>query len=469
MKEKGRILIVDDDNYVMLSIRILLEQHYTDVRGINNPIQIESALAENHYDVIVLDMNFKAGETSGKDGLSYLKLIKSLSPDTSVVLITAYAEINLAVEAIKEGAFDFLVKPWQNEKLITTISAAFQLNRSAKKIEQLTSKQTVLNSMLNAPFSEIIGESEAIQSVLRQIEKVASTDANVLITGANGTGKELVARAIFQNSRRREEPFVEVNCAAIPEELIESELFGHEKGAFTGATEKRIGKFEQADGGTLFLDEICDMSLSTQARVLRVLQEQRFHRVGGTENIEVDVRIIAATNIPPQEAIKEGRFREDLYYRLNVIPIDMPPLRERQQDIPHLMDHFLRETSRENEIAVKKFAEQALSLLVGYDWPGNVRELKNVVERLSIMSEEDEITEEVVRQHLKDETRPGGPVPLAGDLKKAREEFERNYIIEALKQHENNVSKAARFLGLERTNLHRKIKSLGIELERIKE
>jgi DNA-binding NtrC family response regulator len=396
-----------------------------------------------------------------EDGLVVLDKIKEEYPALPVLMISGHATIETAVQATKKGAVDFLEKPLSLDGILEKISDILQAGD--KKNGKGKEKQIKLE------FDEIIGQSEEILLVKRSIAQAAGTNARVFIFGENGTGKELVARAIFQNSRRREEPFVEVNCAAIPEELIESELFGHEKGAFTGATEKRIGKFEQADGGTLFLDEICDMSLSTQARVLRVLQEQRFHRVGGTENIEVDVRIIAATNIPPQEAIKEGRFREDLYYRLNVIPIDMPPLRERQNDIPHLMDHFLRETSRENGIALKKFAEQALSLLLGYDWPGNVRELKNVVERLSIMSEEDEITDEVVRQHLKDETRPGGPVPLAGDLKKAREEFERNYIIEALKQHENNVSKAARFLGLERTNLHRKIKSLGIELERIKE
>ena len=451
-----KIYVVDDDKNIRASVRDILEDEDYEVEDFASGRSMLKALKKERPSLVLLDV------WMGKeDGLVVLDKIKEEYPALPVLMISGHATIETAVQATKKGAVDFLEKPLSLDGILEKISDILQTGD--KKNGKGKEKQIKLE------FDEIIGQSEEILLVKRSIAQAAGTNARVFIFGENGTGKELVARAIFQNSRRREEPFVEVNCAAIPEELIESELFGHEKGAFTGATEKRIGKFEQADGGTLFLDEICDMSLSTQARVLRVLQEQRFHRVGGTENIEVDVRIIAATNIPPQEAIKEGRFREDLYYRLNVIPIDMPPLRERQQDIPHLMDHFLRETSRENEIAVKKFAEQALSLLVGYDWPGNVRELKNVVERLSIMSEEDEITEEVVRQHLKDETRPGGPVPLAGDLKKAREEFERNYIIEALKQHENNVSKAARFLGLERTNLHRKIKSLGIELERIKE
>ena len=252
--------------------------------------------------------------------------------------------------------------------------------------------------------------------------------------------------------------------------MIESELFGHEKGAFTGATEMRIGKFEQAHGATLFLDEICDMSLATQARVLRALQEQRFARVGGAENIEVDVRIIAATNIPPQEAIEEGRFREDLYYRLNVIPITIPPLRERRKDIPLILDHFLRTFAAENQMEIKKFTPGALEALVDYPWPGNVRELKNVVERLSIMTAEDEITEEVVTHHLSDSRNlpsQAENVRLTGDLRKARENFERAYIIEALRKHEKNVSRAARFLGIERTNLHRKMKSLGIEHDEI--
>ena len=283
MKEKGRILIVDDDNYVMLSIRIMLEQHYEDVRGINNPLQIESALDENHYDVVILDMNFSAGETSGKDGLNYLKQIKALSPSTSVVFITAYGEINLAVDAIKEGAFDFIVKPWQNEKLLTTVSAAFQLNRSAKKIETLTSKQTILNSMLDAPFADIIGESEAIKQVFAQIEKVASTDANVLITGENGTGKELVARAIHRASQRSDEVFVSVDMGAITETLFESELFGHKKGAFTDAKNDRIGKFEAANGGTIFLDEIGNLITPLQAKLLRVIQDQKVTPVGSND------------------------------------------------------------------------------------------------------------------------------------------------------------------------------------------
>ncbi len=450
-----KIYIVDDDKNIRSSLRDILEDEDFEVEDFASGRTMLKALEKERPSLILLDV------WMGKeDGLTILDRIKDEYPALPVLMISGHATIEAAVQATKKGAVDFLEKPLSLDAILEKIADILHIDE----------KKNGKSKEIKLEFDEIIGESEEILIVKRAIAQAAGTNARVFIFGENGTGKELVARAIFQNSRRNNAPFIEVNCAAIPEELIESELFGHEKGAFTGATEKRIGKFEQANNGTLFLDEICDMSLSTQARVLRVLQEQRFTRVGGTENIEVDVRVIAATNIPPQEAIREGRFREDLYYRLNVIPIDMPALRERQQDVPLLMDYFLRETSRENEIPLKKFSEIALSLLVAYSWPGNVRELKNVVERLSIMSEENEITEDVVRQHLKDEnTRMGSVVPLAGDLKKAREEFERNYIIEALKQHEGNVSKAARFLGLERTNLHRKIKSLGIELERIKD
>ncbi|MBI3395866.1 MAG: sigma-54-dependent Fis family transcriptional regulator, partial [Spirochaetia bacterium] len=318
-------------------------------------------------------------------------------------------------------------------------------------------------------FDDLIGTSPQILEVKQAIAQAAGTNARVFIYGENGTGKELVARAIYQNSRRSQGAFVEVNCAAIPEELIESELFGHEKGSFTGAHDRKIGRFEQANGGTLFLDEIFDMSLATQSRVLRVLQEQRFTRVGGADNIEVDVRVIAATNIDPEAAIREGRFREDLYYRLNVIPITMPPLRDRITDIPLLIDHFMRETIKQNELPARRFTVQSVEFLTNYGWPGNVRELKNVVERLCIMATEEEITQETVITHLKDPRNKHvvDTMPASGDFKRAKEEFERNYIIQALRQHDGNVSRAAKFLGIERTNLHRKIKSLGIDVEKL--
>lgn len=451
MKENGRILIVDDDNYVMLSIRILLEQHYTDVRGINNPLQIESALSENHYDVVILDMNFKAGETGGQDGLNYLKLVKELSPTTSVVFITAYGEINLAVEAIKEGAFDFLVKPWQNEKLLTTISAAFQLNRSAKKIQQLTSKQSVLNSMLHAPFAEIIGESEVIKDVLRQIEKVAQTDANVLITGENGTGKELVARAIHRASHRVDEVFVSVDMGAITETLFESELFGHKKGAFTDAKNDRVGKFAAANGGTIFLDEIGNLITPLQAKLLRVIQDSKVVPVGSNDAQDIDARLICATNANLPEMVKSDHFRQDLLFRINTIEIKLPALRDRTDDIPLLAEHFLNTYKVKYAKKGLFVPDYVLKKLCKYDWPGNIRELQHAIERAVIMSDGKQL-------HVGDfslaETNTSEEQPFDSlNL----DELERWAIQASIRKHQGNVSNAAQELGLSRGAMYRRM------------
>ena len=451
MKEPGRILIVDDDNYVMLSIRILLEQHYQDVRGINNPLQIESALSENHYDVIVLDMNFKAGETGGQDGLNYLRLIKERSSSTSVVFITAYGEINLAVEAIKEGAFDFLVKPWQNEKLLTTIAAAFQLNRSAKKIEQLTSRQTVINSIMNAPFADIIGESEAIKSVLRQIEKVAQTNANVLITGENGTGKELVARAIHRSSARHDEVFLNVDMGAITETLFESELFGHKKGAFTDAKTDRIGKFEAANGGSLFLDEIGNLSLPLQAKLLRVIQDRQVVPVGANAPVDIDARLICATNANLPKMVSEETFRQDLLFRINTIEIKLPPLRERIEDVPLLAEHFLDVFKTKYDKKGLFVPDYVLKKLTKYGWPGNIRELQHTIERAVIMSNGKQLQV--------------GDLSLSSINEVSDQQFEsfnldtlEKWAIEmAIKKHQGNVSHAAQELGLSRGALYRRM------------
>jgi two-component system nitrogen regulation response regulator NtrX len=313
-------------------------------------------------------------------------------------------------------------------------------------------------------YDEILGESLGIKKVKFAISQAASTNARVFIFGENGTGKELVAQAIYKNSKRRDQNFIEINCAAIPEELIESELFGHEKGSFTGAIEKKIGRFELANQGTIFLDEICDMSLATQAKVLRVLQEQRFERVGGTETLSVDVRVIAATNIPVEDAIKDGKFREDLYYRLNVIPINLPPLRERKEDIPLLVEHYLRLSFIENNLKSKILDGDALQILENHYWPGNIRELRNVIERLSIMVPGDHITSNDVKESLVG-FKKANEMIAKGDLKSAKDEFERQYISKTLQNCEGNVSKASKILGIERTHLYRKIKSLNIPIE----
>ncbi|HXK66052.1 MAG TPA: sigma-54 dependent transcriptional regulator, partial [Spirochaetota bacterium] len=314
---------------------------------------------------------------------------------------------------------------------------------------------------------EMIGNSPPMQEVKRIIDTAASTNARVFITGENGTGKELVARAIYRKSKRSDKPFVKVNCAAIPDELIESELFGHEKGSFTGAVARRLGKFELADKGTIFLDEICDMSPSAQAKVLRVLQEQQFERVGGNEVITVDVRVIAATNVDVKEAIEQGRFREDLYYRLNVIPIYVPPLSERREDIPLLVDYFLEKFAREHGLGVKQMNDSAMEFLVNYSWPGNVRELKNVIERLTIMVPSEVIQVQDVTKHIESYDYEDTIAKETSSLKKAREQFEKDYIIKALKQYDKNISATAKALGIERTNLHRKIRQYHINIDRL--
>jgi len=451
MKDKARILIVDDDNYVMLSIRILLEQHYTDVRGINNPQQIESAFSENHYDVVILDMNFKAGETEGKDGLRFLKLIKDLSPNTSVIFITAYGEIDLAIEAIKEGAFDFLVKPWQNEKLLSTVAAAFRLNQSFKEIQQLTSKQKVLNSILDAPFSDIIGESAAIKSVLTQIEKVAGTDANVLITGENGTGKELVARAIHRSSQRSEEVFLNVDMGAITETLFESELFGHVKGSFTDAKTDRVGKFEAANGGSLFLDELGNLSLPLQAKLLRVIQDQQVIPVGANEARDYDARIICATNSNLPKMVNDGTFRQDLLFRINTIEIRLPSLRERLEDIPLLADHFLNKFKTKYGKKGLFIPDSIYKKLAKYDWPGNIRELQHTLERAVIMSDGKQLQVGDLSLGNTNEADSGEITSLN------LEDLEKWAIETSIKKHQGNISNAAAELGLSRGAMYRRM------------
>lgn len=451
MKEKGKILIVDDDNYVMLSIRILLEQHYEDVRGINSPLQIETALSENYYDVVVLDMNFKAGETSGNDGLKYLKLIKTKSPNTSVVFITAYGEINLAVGAIKQGAFDFIVKPWQNEKLLTTVNAAYQLNQSARKVAALQSKQVVLKSMLDAPFSEIIGESEAIQKVFEQIEKVAKTDANVLITGENGTGKELVAHAIHKASMRSKEVFLSVDMGAITATLFESELFGHKKGAFTDANSDRLGKFEAAEDGSIFLDEIGNLLPALQAKLLRVIQDHKVTPVGSNESRDINVRLICATNSNLPQMVKEDKFRQDLLFRINTIEIQLPPLRERNQDIVVLASHFLEQYKKKYNKTGLFVPDYVLTKLNKYDWPGNIRELQHAIERAVIMSDGKQL-------HVSDFNLMATNVASGSNFESLNlEEIEKWAIETAIKKHQGNVSNAAIELGLSRGAIYRRM------------
>ncbi|TGL57403.1 sigma-54-dependent Fis family transcriptional regulator [Leptospira ognonensis] len=450
---KKLIYILDDEKEIRKSLRAILEDENYEVEDFSNGKSLLKALSKDRPALILLDV-----WVGKEDGLVILDECKKIYPTLPLVMISGHATIELAVNATKKGAIDFLEKPLSISKVIETIESALQ--KSIDNSEEIPP--------FKLEYDDILGVSQGIKKVKFSIYQAAQTNARVFIYGENGTGKELVAKAIFQNSKRREFPYVEINCAAIPEDLIESELFGYEKGAFTGAAERKIGKFEQAHAGTLFLDEICDMSLSTQAKVLRVLQEQRFERIGGNESITVDVRVIAATNISVEDAIKEGKFREDLYYRLNVIPIELPPLRERKQDIPILVEHYLKKSILDNELTTKTIERDALDLLTSHFWPGNIRELRNILERLSILVHGDVIRGKDVKDTLQG-FKKANEMAERGDLKHAKDEFERQYIIKTLQNFDGNVSRASKALGIERTHLYRKLKSLNIQVDQVNE
>jgi two-component system nitrogen regulation response regulator NtrX len=452
------ILIVDDEKNIRSVLEGILKDEGYRVRTAPTGEEMLRQVAQASPDLVILDVWLP-----GMDGLQALEEMKQQYPDLPVIMISGHSTVEAAVKATKLGAYDFIEKPLSLEKTILAVQNA--LDRRRLEQENLALRRTLEERY------EIVGECPAIQSLRTQIQSAAPSHGRVLIRGESGTGKELIARAIHRQSLRADSPFVEVNCAAIPDELIESELFGHEKGAFTGATTKRRGKFELADEGTIFLDEVGDMSLKTQAKVLRVLQEQTLERVGGSETLTVDVRVIAASNKALEEEIQKGSFREDLFYRLNVIPFEVPPLRERKEDIPLLASHFLRLFSREYGKQERKLSPEAMDLLIQYPWPGNVRELRNVMERLVIMVPQETIRPADLALSLRTRTGPTPEAPDAilewdGSLRDARERFEREYILRRLREANWNVTRAAERLGLERSNLHRKIKAYGIELPR---
>ncbi len=476
---KHTVLVVDDEQAIRASLKDLLEDEGYAVEPVDSG---EACLAllqpdsGHSIDAVLLDIWLPK-----LDGIAVLKAIKQAQPALPVIMLSGHANIDTAVTATKFGAYHFVEKPFSEETLLLTLSHA--LRESQLEKENLQLKQNARRSK-----HDIVGQSQAFQKLMEQIERAAASDAWVLIYGENGTGKESVAHLIHEKSRRKEGPFVEVNCAAIPEELIESELFGHEKGAFTGAGSRKIGKFDQASGGTLFLDEIGDMSFKVQAKILRVLQEQRFERVGGNKTIEVDVRVIAASNKKLEEEIAAGNFREDLYYRLNVLPLEVPPLRKREGDVRLLVPFFLEFFSAAHGDKAKTIAPQALETLEQHDWPGNIRELKNMVERLVIMSPGEQITQDdmppallraVGRQEAAGAENagpgsagPGSAVPgsagqsvlgFGSNYKDAKDAFERAFLQAQLERHNWNVSKTAEVIKLERSNLHKKIKQFHIE------
>ena len=383
----GRVLAVDDNEDILFALKLLLKQHVELITTVNEPEQIPKLLADEDYDVILLDMNFTKDAISGQEGFDWLAKIMELDPDAVVCFITAYGDAEKAVKAIKAGATDFILKPWQNEKLLATISSSIKLRRSRMEAKGLKSRQQEISAVYDQPFHEFIGDSAEMQKVFITIKKVAATDANVLILGENGTGKELVARALHRNSVRKDEVFISVDLGSIAETLFESELFGHEKGAFTDANKMKQGRFEIAHGGTLFLDEIGNLSLPMQTKLLTVIERREVTRVGSTKPIPVNVRLICATNIDIHDMVNDNNFRQDLLYRINTVEIDLPPLRERTGDIPHLVEHFLKIYSKKYKKSIRGINLEALKTLNQYQWPGNVRELQHAIERAIIMSE----------------------------------------------------------------------------------
>jgi two-component system nitrogen regulation response regulator NtrX len=471
------VLVVDDEGSIRQSLKGALNDEGFRVTLAGSVTEALEQVRQSRPDVVLLDIWMP-----GVDGLEGLKQIRTEVPDQIVIMMSGHGNIETAVRATKLGAFDFIEKPLSLERLLVLLQNATGMAELARENQALR-----LQVQKSQSF---IAESPTMRAIQEKIRRVAPTTGSVLLTGENGTGKEVVAQQIHALSVRFNKPFVEVNCAAIPEELIESELFGHERGAFTGATQLRRGKFDLAHKGTLFLDEIGDMSLKTQAKILRILQEQKFERVGGSQTISVDVRIVAATNKDLKFEIQKGLFREDLFYRLNVIPFHLPPLRERKQDIAPLVSHFMKELSSLHGRKARAVHPQAFEVFTSYPWPGNVRELRNLIERMVILTPESEegydITPAVVLDHLNDERLSGvfsagsepeyAPLPPASvreastegvntarNLRDARSDFEREYILRTLKEHQWNISRSAQVLGIERSHLHRKMKAFGIE------
>jgi DNA-binding NtrC family response regulator len=456
MKTKtGKILVFDDNDYILKTIRQLLKYECESVTTIKNPNQIHSELLKEPYDVVLLDMNFKAGVNTGNEGLFWLNEILKIDKNAVVIMITAYGDIELAVKAIKNGATDFITKPWDAEKFITTVLNAINISRSKLKNEILETRQEQLNKDINKPFENFIGSSDKMKEVFSIIEKVSITDANILILGENGTGKELIAREIHKRSERAKEIFMTVDIASMSESIIESELFGYVKGAFTDAKEDRIGRLESASEGTLFLDEIGNLPLSIQSKLLTVLQNRKIYRVGSSKEIPIDVRLICATNNNIEELIEQGQFREDLYYRINTIQIESPALRERKNDIIELAQFYLNKFADKYNKGALTISKEAQNELLNYSWNGNVRELIHTVEKAVILSDKNVLESDDF--YLKQSHKLG-----SNDSKKL-EDVEKRTIQEVLEKHKGNLTKVAKELDISRTTLYLKLKKYDIQ------
>lgn len=451
---EGKILVIDDNTSVLSAMEILLQFEYTTVETISNPNLISSLTNLSDFDIILLDMNFSAGINTGNEGLFWLRELKNRAPNISVIMMTAYGSIDLAVEALKNGASDFILKPWNNDKLLATIKSAFLLSKSQKEIQQLKKKTTKLKNVINQDLkNDIIGDSKAITSIIHLVQKVAKTDINVLITGENGTGKELFAKEVHRLSDRKDEVFISVDMGSISETLFESELFGHVKGAFTDAKEHRIGKIEAAHKGTLFLDEIGNLSLQSQAKLLSALQNRVIYRVGSNEPIAIDVRLICATNCNLLQMVADNLFREDLLYRINTIHVEVPSLRERGKDVLLLADYYLAKTVAKYGKAHLSISQSAKNKLLDYHWPGNIRELKHTIERAVILCESEKIMpSDFLLSNSSANVNPTSTQTL--------DEMERVMITNALQKNEGNYSATANQLGITRQTLYNKIKKM---------
>lgn len=452
-KIDAKILIVDDDQDVLLAAKLFLKQHIQIVHTEKNPENIPDLIRNENYDLILLDMNFSPDATSGKEGFHWMNKILEIDPVAIVILITGYGDIELAVQGIKEGSTNFLLKPWENKKLLATITTTLELRKSKVELEDLRSKQKILIADQNQAYSNLIGQSPAMEKVLTTVQKVANTDANVLILGENGTGKELIARAVHRASNHKDEVFISVDLGAISETLFESELFGFKKGAFTDAKEDRAGRFEAANKGTIFLDEIGNLSFSLQSKLLSVIQNRKVVRLGTNKEIPIDVRLICATNMPLYQMVNENKFRQDLLYRINTVEIPIPSLRERIEDISLLVDHFLEIYCKKYKMPLKRINQSTLKRLEKHNWPGNIRELQHAVERAVIMSESNMLQPHDFFLSKMDDEKDESVVSSNMNL----EDTEKILIRKVIDKHGGNISKAAKELGLTRASLYRRI------------
>ncbi|MBU1368580.1 MAG: sigma-54 dependent transcriptional regulator [Bacteroidetes bacterium] len=452
-KINARILIVDDDADVLMAARLFLRQHIEFVHTEKNPENLPDLLKAETYDLILLDMNFSRDATSGKEGFRWMNKIMEIDPAAAVILITGYGDIELAVQGIKQGATNFLLKPWENKKLLATINATLEVRRSKVELQDLKSKQKMMIADQDQAYSNIIGSSPAMMKVLGTVDKVAKTDANVLILGENGTGKEVIARAIHRASRRDGEVFVSVDLGAITESLFESELFGYKKGAFTDAKEDRAGRFEAANKGTIFLDEIGNLSQALQSKLLSVLQNRKVVRLGSHKETPIDVRLVCATNMPLYQMVSENKFRQDLLYRINTVEIKLPALRERVEDIEPLVDHFLEQYCKKYKLQKKRLNASTLKRLQVHHWPGNIRELQHAVERAVIMSEGTVLEPHDFFLSESEDKTEVNRMPSNMNL----EETEKMLIRKVVDKHGGNISRAAKELGLTRASLYRRM------------